>query len=143
MEEVAAAVRELKRRAYAMRNGVVADALRRAGAPYRTIFGATLAQLGEIAGGYAPDAGLARTLWADTSLRESVLLAPMLMPPEAMDRDEARRWLAGAPSAEAVDVLCHRLLRRQPYAAQLAEEAAADASPLMRHAAMRLRAYLP
>ncbi len=40
---------EIKQRLYAMRNGVIADSLRNAGSPYRSIFGLNLPQLTEIA----------------------------------------------------------------------------------------------
>ena len=132
----------IKHRFYAMRNGIVADTLRRAGAEYRVIFGVNLPQLKEIATDIGYDAVLARELWANVSTRESVLLAPMIMPAEEFTIDEARRWVASAPSVEAVDVLCLRLLGRMPFAAQIAEECLVSDSRLMQYAAMRLRSYI-
>ena len=132
----------IKHRFYAMRNGIVADTLRRAGAEYRVIFGVNLPQLKEIASDIGYDAVLARELWANVSTRESVLLAPMIMPAEEFTIDEARRWVASAPSVEAVDVLCLRLLGRMPFAAQIAEECLVSDSRLMQYAAMRLRSYI-
>ena len=123
----------IKHRFYAMRNGIVADTLRRAGAEYRVIFGVNLPQLKEIASDIGYDAGLARELWANVSTRESVLLAPMIMPAEEFTIDEARRWVASAPSVEAVDV---------PFAAQIADECLVSDSRLMQYAAMRLRSYI-
>lgn len=140
-DAIASKIAEVKRRIYALRNGVVADVLRRAGAPYRMVYGVNLPQLRSIAAETGSDCGLARRLWADAATRESVLLAPMVMPPDEFPIEEARQWLATAPSAEAVDVLCLCLLGHMPYVGQLADEAAAASSPLMRHAAMRLRAY--
>ena len=132
----------IKHRFYAMRNGIVADTLRRAGAEYRVIFGVNLPQLKEIASDIGYDAVLARELWANVSTRESVLLAPMIMPAEEFTIDEARRWVASAPSVEAVDVLCLRLLGRMPFAAQIADECLVSDSRLMQYAAMRLRSYI-
>lgn len=132
----------IKHRFYAMRNGIVADTLRRAGAEYRVIFGVNLPQLKEIASDIGYDVGLARELWANVSTRESVLLAPMIMPAEEFTIDEARRWVASAPSVEAVDVLCLRLLGRMPFAAQIADECLVSDSRLMQYAAMRLRSYI-
>lgn len=132
----------IKHRFYAMRNGIVADTMRRAGAEYRVIFGVNLPQLKEIASDIGYDAVLARELWANVSTRESVLLAPMIMPAEEFTIDEARRWVASAPSVEAVDVLCLRLLGRMPFAAQIAEECLVSDSRLMQYAAMRLRSYI-
>ena len=132
----------IKHRFYAMRNGIVADTLRRAGAEYRVIFGVNLPQLKEIASDIGYDAVLARELWANVSTRESGLLAPMIMPAEEFTIDEARRWVASAPSVEAVDVLCLRLLGRMPFAAQIADECLVSDSRLMQYAAMRLRSYI-
>ena len=42
-------MQNVKRRMFALRNGVVAEALRRGGCPYRIIFGLTLPQLDEVA----------------------------------------------------------------------------------------------
>lgn len=44
----------LKRRFFAMRNGAVADSLRRQGADYRIIFGLNLPQLVDIAREFGP-----------------------------------------------------------------------------------------
>lgn len=125
-----------------MRNGIVADTLRRAGASYRVIFGVNLPQLKEIASDIGYDAELARELWANVSTRESVLLAPMIMPEDDFTIDEARLWIASAPSAEAIDVLCLRLLGRMPFARQIADECLVAESELMQYTAMRLRSYI-
>lgn len=70
----------IKRRFYAMRNGIIADTLRKAGLGYKIIFGLNLPQITEIASGLTADADLAEELWADRRTRESMLLAPMLYP---------------------------------------------------------------
>ena len=142
MESDKSPLQAIKHRFYAMRNGIVADTLRRAGAEYRVIFGVNLPQLKEIASDIGYDAVLARELWANVSTRESVLLAPMIMPAEEFTIDEARRWVASAPSVEAVDGLCLRLLGRMPFAAQIADECLVAESGMMQYAAMRLRSYI-
>lgn len=128
----------LKRRFFAMRNGIVADCMRKAGAPYRIVFGLTLPQIREIAADFGPDADMARELWRNVSTRESVLIAPMLIPADAMAREEAAEWIDAAPTAEAVDILCLKLLRTQPYAEDLAEELFRSERPLTRYASLRL-----
>lgn len=133
---------EIRQRIYAMRNGIVADAMRTAGAPYRMIFGLNLPQLSEIARGIGQDVTLAEEMWATSDTRELVLLAPMVMPTESFTIDTARRWVASAPTAEAIDILCLKLLGRQPYIATLAAEWADSPTPLLRHASARLNDYL-
>ena len=132
-------LRDLKRRLYAMRNGVVADAIRKAGAPYRIIFGLNLPQITEIAADFR-DGGpeFARTVWADNHTRECLLIAPMLMPADAMDEATARQWILQSPCSEVSDILCHRLLKHLPYARTLAQEFSASQEPLERYTALRL-----
>lgn len=115
----------VKRRMFAMRNGVVADALRKGGSPFAVIFGINLPQLVEIAAGQEPSRELAEQLWVNRTTRESLLLAPMIFPRDEFSIEDARRWGKDASElgvAEVSDILCHRLLRHLPYAWELAEE---------------------
>lgn len=130
----------VKRRFFAMRNGVVAEALRPTAPHYRVIFGLTLPQIAEVASSAPHTVEMAEQLWADRRTRESQLLAPMLYPPEQMERGEAERWVGEVATAEVADILCHRLLRHLPYAAELALGIldASEATPLMRYTALRL-----
>ncbi len=128
----------IKRRIYAMRNGVVAQALRTAGSPHRLIMGVNLPQLVEIARSTGTDANLARTLWQDTPTRESMLIAPMLFPAEEMTFDEASHWIETTLGTEATDILCHRLLRKLPFAYELALKYADSPNTLWRYASLRI-----
>lgn len=128
----------VKRRFFAMRNGVIADVLRRAGSPFRIIFGLNLPQIVEIASDTGTDVELGRALWANSTTRESMLLAPMLMDSATFAAEEARQWIKAVPCAEVADILCHRLLRHTPYAAELARELATSAAPMERYVACRL-----
>ena len=140
MEENFNPMQRIKRRFFAMRNGVVADALRRAGCPCRVIFGLNLPQIVEIAGEVAPGERpeLAEALWANKTTRESMLLAPMLMDRATTDRPRAEAMLREAPYPEVTDVVCHRLLRHLPFAAELAESLSADPDERVRYGALRL-----
>lgn len=133
-------MQSIKRRFFAMRNGVVADTLRRAGSPFHVIFGLNLPQIVEIArevdSSAAPELG--RALWANRTTRESMLAAPILMDAAATDRARAEEMLREAPCAEVTDVLCHRLLRHLPFAAQMAEALSDDSDEGVRYGALRL-----
>lgn len=133
-------MQQIKRRIYAMRNGIVADALRKGGSTYKYIMGVNLPQLKAIAAETGTDAALARALMADGLSRESQLIAPMVMPRGEVGIDEAEEWLRGLSSREAVDVVCHSLLRHEPYAFDLARRmlAAADDDLEPRYAGLRL-----
>lgn len=132
-------MQNVKRRMFALRNGVVAEALRRGGCPYRIIFGLTLPQLDEIAAVTPHTATLAQMLWDNDSTRESRLLAPMILPREDMTIDRARLWLGQCRDTEDVDILCHRQLRHQSWAVALTGELSGrEDADLLRYAAVRL-----
>jgi 3-methyladenine DNA glycosylase AlkD len=128
----------VKRRLYAMRNGIVADSLRKGGCPHRLIFGVNLPQLAEIAAKFGPNTEVAEALRADRDLRESALLAPMLYPVGQLTIEEARKWVAEAMWSEDVDILCFKLLKKAAFARQLAGELVAADASLMRYAGLRL-----
>lgn len=142
METQFNSMQAIKRRFFAMRNGVIADTLRRAGSPFHIIFGLNLPQISEIASEWAdsPEAReLGERLWANTSCRESMLLAPMLLHGAGgVTKDAAAAMLRESPAAEVTDILCHRLLRHAPYAAELAGELGGDENPAVRYGALRL-----
>lgn len=115
-------LQQVKRYFFAMRNGIIADTLRKAGSPFRIIFGLNLPQLSEAARMFGPDDELADTLWKNTSTRESMLLAPMLVDRQSFTLERARQWIDTIPAAEVADVLCLKLLRNMPYAWVLARE---------------------
>ena len=128
----------LKRRFFAMRNGLLADQMRRAGSPFRIIFGLNVIQLKEIASDYGHDAAMAAKLWANTTTRESMLLAPMLWSSEDFTADELVALCGESPHSEVSDMLCHRLLRSRHDAPAIADKLASSELPLMRYTALRL-----
>ncbi len=132
------AMRAVKGEFMAMKNGVVADALRKGGSPFRLIFGLNLPQISEIASRHGTDTALAEELWANRGTRESMLLAPMLADVENFDSDTARRWCADVPCVEVADVLCHRLLRRLPYSAALADELLDSGTEMKEYTGLRI-----
>lgn len=135
-------MQQLKRRFFAMRNGAVAESLRRQGAPYRIIFGLNLPQIAEIARDFGPDAGLALQLRDNTATRESMLIAPMLYPAGELTPQLAYEWLAGAPTTEVVDVACLKLIKHVTDPESVISCLAASESSLQHYAAIRLGANL-
>lgn len=131
-------LQKIKREFFSLRNGVIADTLRRAGCPFRIIFGLNLPQISGIAAATGYDADMARLLWANTSTRESMLLAPMLLDPVAVTAGETMAMVGESPSAEVTDVLCHSLLRKMPDAFDIACALAREDGKMQRYAAMRL-----
>lgn len=111
----------VKRHFFALRNGVIADTLRKAGSPFKIIFGLNLPQIAYIAAETGTSPELAEALWNNSTTRESMLLAPMLVDRTSFSEADARRWISSVPCTEIADVLCHRLLRHCQFAWPLAE----------------------
>ncbi len=131
-------MQRVKRHFFAMRNGVIADRLRSAGSPFRIIFGLNLPQIMEAAAMFGPDRALAERLWANTSTRESMLLAPMLLDPAELTEEQALKMVTEVPAVEVADILCHRLLRKLPYAPDLAERLVGSTDEMSRYTGFRL-----
>ena len=126
-------LKEVKQQFFALRNGLLADNLRKqASLPHKLIFGLNIIQLRTLAAQIGKDADLAAALWADTNCRESRLLAPMIQPePQA-------EWLAEVRTPEEADILCHASLRNHPRALELVQETALSPEPLLQYSALRL-----
>ncbi len=120
----------IKHQFMAFRNGIVADALRKAGYDYKVIFGLQLPQLSEIARSLTPSMQLACALWDDAEVRESRLLACYLFPIEEVDLTRAKTLAMSVKNQEEGDILTFRLLRKLPFATELKksfEDSGADA----------------
>ncbi len=137
----------LRKSFYSLRNGVIADTLRKGGLPHKYIFGLQLPQLKQLADQYRPtdnklSADLARALWADKDCREARILACYLMPPAELTQAEALAWAKDTLSREESDILAFRLLRYHSAAAQIERDLAASADARERYSAEALRRFL-
>ncbi|MCM1349011.1 MAG: hypothetical protein NC338_06315 [Firmicutes bacterium] len=131
-------IQQIKRRFFAMRNGITADALRKGGSPFKIIFGLNLPQIVEIANETGFNRELAAKLWANKTTRESRLLAPMLIEPQQLSLAEALSMALDCETTETADVLCHRLLRKSPEAQVIANELEAEGSEMACYCALRI-----
>lgn len=128
----------VKRRLFAMRNGLIADTLRKAGSPFKIIFGLNIPQIKDIADEFGKNQELADRLWANRTTRESMLLAPMMMNIDNITPDMALKMVKECPSAEITDSLCHKLLRNLPGSFELAKLLSNETDEMSRYAAIRL-----
>lgn len=115
-------LKEIKQEFLAFRNGIVADTLRKAGLPFKVIFGLQLPQLRMIATNLTKRIAdpqqrkvLAETLIADVNVRESRILGYALMPAELLSEPDALSLCDGILSREEADLLPFLLLRYTPY----------------------------
>lgn len=102
---------EIKKELRASMNGILSSHMRKAGMPYRLIFGVELPRLQNIAREFVQDAALAYYLW-EQDIRETRLLAIMLMPPEAFTSETANHWAETMMTAEEAQVMSMLLLSK-------------------------------
>lgn len=121
-------IQSIKKEFFAFRNGIIADALRKAGMPYKTIFGLQIPQLAQIARSYKPSMEIADELWNDKDVRESRLLATYLFPIDNISKEKAIDLMRSTQTPEESDMLSFRLLKRLPYASELLDVAQSDTS---------------
>lgn len=137
-------IKAVKQKFMVFRNGIVADTYRKAGAPYRIVFGLQVPQFTEIAK-WIRDSftaeevrAAARTLWADTGVRESRILSCWLFDAAELSREALIEIASGCNTREEADILSWRLLRRVDDES-LAESLEAEGSEGCRMCAEALR----
>lgn len=105
-------LQQVKRRFFAMRNGIIADTLRKAGSPYSIIFGLNFPQLREIADEFSSAHNLKQlidALWENRTTRESRLTAVLLSAPGSSP-DTVEKIIAETDEPELADLVAKRLL---------------------------------
>ena len=122
-------VREIKKELRASMNGILSARMREAGMPFRLIFGVELPRLRCIADEFPQDNGLANHLWGQ-NIRETRLLAIMLMPPEAFTADVANEWADTLLTAEEAQVLAMMLLSKTKSAKEISMAWLNEGKPL-------------
>ena len=137
----------IRKRFYALRNGMIADTLRKGGLEQKYIFGLQLPQIKEIAAEFRPAddlkaAEMGRKLWEDKNCREARLLACHIMPSAMMTPEEAQEWAEGVATREEADILAFRLLRYANGIGMIAERLEKSDSALERYTATAIRRFL-
>lgn len=112
---------DIKKDLRACMNGVLSARMRQVGMPYRLVFGVELPRLQEIAATYTPNRHLAQALWNE-NIRETRLLACLLMPPRDFTPDVADIWAQEIPTTEVAQVMATRLMPLAPRACDLSFE---------------------
>jgi len=106
---------DIKKELRAAMNGILSARMREAGMPFRLIFGVELPRLQSIAGEFPKDANLACQLWSQ-NIRETRLLAIMLMPPDAFTIQTADTWAGTMATAEEAQLMAMTLLPKTRHA---------------------------
>ena len=132
---------EIRRSFRSRMNGVVSQNMRSYGSEYRINWGVSLLHLKEMAADYKPDSEVARILWHD-DVRESRIMALLLMPADGFDPETAREWIADLRNQEMAEMAATLLFSKLTYAPSLALDAMHDANALTRIFAFNLMARL-
>lgn len=114
-------IKDIKKELRAAMNGIASAKMREAGCPYKIIFGIELPRLQAIAQEFEPNHQLAQQLWNE-NIRESKLLATMLMPTDNFYEEIADIWAEEIVSAEVAQIAAMQLFVRLPYASTKAFE---------------------
>lgn len=122
-------LREMKLALRGAMNGPVAASMRAKGLTYKVNFGVELPRLRDMSARWPASRELAEALWAE-DVRESRLLAAMLMPADDFAEETAMEWVASMRFAEEAECTAAHLLCRLPYASDLGFRLIADAAPM-------------
>lgn len=110
-------------------NGMLSARMREVGMPYKIVFGVELPRLESIAREFPANRRLAQQLWNE-NIRESKLLAAMLMPQTEFLPEMADIWVEEMPTAEVAQTCVMYLLAREPWAADVAFQWIASEHPM-------------
>ncbi len=133
---------EIKKEFFALRNGIIADTLRKAGMHYKVIFGLQIPQIAGIASKFTPSVELAMELWEDRNVRESRLLASYLFPLESVDMRMALELASDVLTQEEADMLAFRIFRRLDFAESLLNEMEKEDNGIPKYAVNSLKRHL-
>lgn len=117
--------KEIRQSFRLLMNGMTAQSQRDKGVDYHINWGASIGHLRELAADYDKDRDTAIELWHD-DVRESKMMAVMLMPVDAFDRLSAEQWIAETPTQEVAEVAVMELYQYLGYAKELAFDLIAD-----------------
>ncbi len=108
-------IKAIKQKFLLSMNGVVSQNMRDHGMNYKVNFGLTLPLLKRIAQETDKNATLAQALWEEKSVRESMMLAPLLYPVEAFTGEDADNWVTTLPNTEVADMCSKYLFAHTPF----------------------------
>lgn len=142
-----AIIMQIRKEFFALRNGMIADTLRKGGLEQKYIFGLQLPQIKSTAERFRPEseydaASIARNLWSDHECREARLIACHLMPPALMATEEAIEWSEDIATREEADILAFKLLRYLPSAKAIADAFAISDNSLKKYTAAAIKRFI-
>lgn len=122
MENLDLFFKAIKKEFFSLRNGMVADNLKKYFSSDSIIFGLMIPQIKEISERYPKSIELGFKLWEDKKCRESRLLALYLLPKDKIDKDEAKKLFKEVATYEEAELLSFKILRYLDFADNLLKE---------------------
>ena len=122
-------INEIKKELRASMNGILSARMREAGMPFKLIFGVELPRLQSIAQEFPADVELANQLWQQ-NIRETRLLAIMLMPAKNFTPEMSKKWAETMVTAEEAQVLAMMLLPKAEQAKEICKAWLEEGKPL-------------
>ena len=98
-----------------LRNGDIADAMKRTGSEYKMNWGVTLVILRQMAKEFEPDHILALKLW-NKNWRESLILATLLDEPQKVTEEQMDFWTKSFENSEIAEIASTHLWVRSKFA---------------------------
>lgn len=121
--------KEIRTRFRTRMDGVVSQNMREKGSDYSINWGISLLHLKDLAADYQPDLHVALELWKDR-VRESKIMALMLMPVVEFTPDLAEVWIESLPNQEIAEMAAMLLFKNLTYAPELAYRLISQPNPL-------------
>lgn len=111
--------KEIRSRFRSLMDGVVSENMRNSGAQYHINWGVSLMHIKDLAKDYEQDLHVALELWKD-NVRESKIVALLLMPVEEFTPDIAGVWVDDIKSQEIAEMAATLLFSKLPYSPEMA-----------------------
>lgn len=115
-------IKEIKKNFFSLRNGSLADSIKKMYKPGKIVMGLNLPQLAELSKQYNKNSDLGFKLWGEKNNRESRLFALYMIDPKDVTFERARDMILDVDSYEEGDLLPFKLLRYLTFATELYEE---------------------
>ena len=140
-EERREKIKTIKRSFRLVMNGPTSRSMHQKGIDYKINWGVPLIELQKMAEEYPKDEGLAIELYKE-DIRESKILATMLMPSERMLPEMAEAWMEQCPSQEIAEMLAFNLFQHLAYASELAYQWMSSSNPFSQIASYQILSRL-
>jgi 3-methyladenine DNA glycosylase AlkD len=111
-------IKELLKKIRLSQNGVVAELMTNKGVVYKQNYGVSIPGIRAICSHYPKNGDLAQRLWV-MGIRETMIAATLLAPPETFKKETAEKWIAECRQIELIEQLCMNLLSKLKYAEML------------------------